>query len=131
MRLRISSKRGEILLTRGRVGNGVAEFMHRVIINAPTGMDVDHINGDGLDNRKINLRLVTDSENQQNRHRLSLNTSGFRGVTWHKQACKWQAGIKRNGKSYHLGLYTSPEDAARAYDEGARRIYGRGARTNF
>lgn len=108
-----------------------SEHMHRVIMDAPRDKDVDHVNGNGLDNRKSNLRLVDDSVNQQNRHRMSLNTSGYRGVTWDKQSKKWRAGIKKTGKSYHLGLHTTREDAARAYDDGARRLYGPKAWTNF
>lgn len=105
--------------------------MHRVILNAPTGQDVDHINGNGLDNQKRNLRLVGDSENQQNRHRWPLNTSGYRGVTRIEKWNKWQAGIKRFGKSYHLGWHDTAEGAARAYDAKAREIYGPRALVNF
>jgi len=106
-------------------------FMHRLIMNPPRGLDVDHINGDGLDNRKQNLRQATDSQNQQNRHRLSTNTSGYRGVTFHKKLNKWQAGIKKFGHSYYLGLHPTAESAALAYDLKAREIYGEGARLNF
>lgn len=107
------------------------EFMHRVIMNAAPSQIIDHWNGDGLDNQRGNLRFADDSINQQNRHRLTTNTSGYRGVTFHKQCNKWQAGIKKFGKTYHLGLHVTKEEAARAYDEGARRIYGPMARTNF
>jgi hypothetical protein len=106
-------------------------LMHREVMNAPHGRKVDHINGNGLDNRRQNLRLVGDSENQQNRHSTSRNTSGYRGVTWNKRSGKWQAGIKRYGKSSHLGLHQTKEAAAQAYDDAARRIYGPDARTNF
>lgn len=105
--------------------------MHRLILPAKVGLMVDHKNGDGLDNRRANLRYATNSQNQQNRHRLVRNTSGYRGVTWHKQAKRWQAGIALDGRRYYLGLFLSPVDAARAYDAQAREFFGEFARPNF
>ena len=105
--------------------------LHRFILQAPQGVQVDHRNGDGLDNRKENLRLATPSQNQQNRHNLSLNTSGYRGVTWHKKCQKWQSVIKLNGKNYYLGLYINPESAASAYDLKVIELFGEFARLNF
>lgn len=92
---------------------------------------VDHINGDGLDNRRANLRQATHGQNVQNRRRSSANTSGYKGVTWHKQARKWQAAIKADRRTYYLGIYGSPELAALAYDEAARHHHGEFARVNF
>lgn len=105
--------------------------LHRILIDAPCHLMVDHINGNGLDNRRSNLRLATNSQNQANRRLLSLNTSGFRGVTFNKACNKWQAGIKLQGKSYHLGLFTQAEDAARAYDQKSIEMFGEFARLNF
>jgi hypothetical protein len=105
--------------------------MHRLVLNAPLGIGVDHINGDGLDNRRANLRLANDSQNQANRRRLTSNTSGYRGVTLHRQSGRWQAGIKVRGRSVHLGLHDSPIDAALAYDQAAIRYFGVYARPNF
>jgi hypothetical protein len=107
------------------------ELMHRRILNAADGLYVDHANGDGLDNRRANLRLATNSQNQANRHRLSLNTSGYRGVCWNSGCRKWQAGIKKMGRSYHLGLYDTPQVEALAYDRAAREMFGQYARLNF
>jgi hypothetical protein len=104
--------------------------MHRFVLNPPRGVKVDHVNGNGLDNRRENLRLCNDSQNQANRIHLTKNTSGYRGVTWNKKSKKWQAGIKAT-KSIHLGLFNSPEDAARAYDAKAIELFGEFARTNF
>lgn len=76
---------------------------------------VDHINGVKHDNRFCNLRLVTHQENCHNIQMPNHNTSGFVGVSWHKKAQKWAAVIRVNGKSRHLGLFTDPEEAHRAY----------------
>lgn len=116
----------------GRTESGRKEvgsvLMHRLIMNAPEGVEVDHRNGDGLDNRRANLRLCTVSQNQQNRIQLPRNTSGFRGVTRIKKyANRWQASI---GNLY-IGWYATPEAAAHAYDAKARELYGEFARPNF
>lgn len=118
---------------RGQRTNGRYKLiqMHRMILQPPSGIDVDHINGDGLDNRRSNLRLATGSDNNANRIRLLTNTSGRRGVTWHRQAKRWQAGITRYRKRIHLGLFTDLDAAARAYDTAARALFGEFARPNF
>lgn len=92
---------------------------------------VDHINRDGLDNRRANLRPATTAENSRNALRLPSNTSGFKGVTWHKQARKWQAQIGVDGRRRHLGLHACLEAAAEAYDDAAREFHGEFARLNF
>lgn len=84
---------------------------------------VDHINGDPLDNRWCNLREATNSQNQANRSR-TLSSSGERGVTWHKKCHKWQAAIKIDGKNIYLGLFADKSDAANAYADAARSLYG-------
>lgn len=108
-----------------------AMMMHRMITQAQRGEMIDHRNGNSLDNQKCNLRRASNSQNQQNRHRLVTNTSGYRGVTFIKKANKWQAGIKLQGKSYHLGWHLSPEAAARAYDAKAQELFGEFAQCNF
>ena len=105
--------------------------MHRVIAGTPPGMDTDHINGDGLDNRRSNLRVCTHSQNMANRGRDSTNTSGFKGVTWHKECRKWLAYTAVNRKMIHIGLFERAEDAARAYDREVVRIFGEFAAPNF
>jgi hypothetical protein len=103
--------------------------IHRLITNAPKGMVVDHINGDGLDNRRENLRLCTVAENNKNRRRNSNNTSGYKGVR--RDTYKYKAAIKSENKLIHLGMFSSPEDAARAYDKAAKEIFGKFAKLNF
>lgn len=82
--------------------------------------DLDHINKIKIDNRIINLREVTRSENQQNRVIPVTNKSGFRGVYWHKSVGKWCASIKLNNKNYHLGYYDTPEEASSVYEYAAK-----------
>lgn len=104
---------------------------HRWIVGADRGDEVDHINGDKLDNRRVNLRLVTHSQNICNRPTQSNNTSGYRGVYWHRKLEKWGAQIKVDGRQNYLGVHLTLEDAARAYDAAACRFFGEFARPNF
>lgn len=104
--------------------------MHRLIVNPPDNMEVDHINGSGLDNRKENLRICTHSQNHMNSRRQSNNTSGYKGVCFYKRVKKWIAYIKYNKKRVHLGYFNAREDAALAYNEAARKYHGEFARLN-
>lgn len=91
----------------------------------------DHANGDGLDNRRANLREATATQNNQNRRRRSDNTSGFKGVMWRKDRSQWRAHIMVSGRQRSLGAYASAEEAARAYDAAAREFFGEYAALNF
>ena len=90
--------------------------MHRVILGLKPGdgLEVDHRNGNGLDNTRVNLRIVTHSENLHNHSGYSTNTSGYTGVSWYKRTEKWQAKITRNNKDIHLGYFKSMGDAVDA-----------------
>ena len=105
--------------------------IHRLIMDAPKGMDVDHINGNPLDNRKSNLRICSRAENLRNRGANKNNTSGYKGVSWHKRNKKWACQIKHNYKKIHVGNYATPEEAARAYDKKAKELHGEYAYLNF
>lgn len=98
-------------------------MMHRLILDAPTGVLVDHINGDGLDNRRANLRLVNNSQNQMNRKNVT-SSSGYKGVTFLPKSGKWQAQIKKDGKNIYLGVFKTPEQAHAAYTKKARELFG-------
>lgn len=106
-------------------------YMHRLILNAPSGVQVDHIDGDGLNNTRANLRFATAQQNGWNRPAPRTNTSGYKGVHWVKKDKKWTATIRINGKTYGLGYHDSPEEAAHAYDRAARELHGEFAFCNF
>lgn len=104
--------------------NGKHILMHREINQTPGGMDTDHINGNGLDNQRKNLRSCTHSQNRMNVARQVNNTSGYKGVTWFKRDSKWMAYIKVDGKQIHLGLFDTIEEASIAYQTAAMRLHG-------
>ena len=97
----------------------------------PKGMATDHINGDGLDNRKQNLRICTHAENLRNRRLGKNNTSGYKGVSWHKLHKLWYAHISHNKKLMSLGYFKDKEEAAKAYDRKAIELFGEFAKLNF
>ncbi len=105
--------------------------MHRFLLNAPSGVEVDHINGDKLDNRRANLRLATATENKWNFRLHRTNTSGYRGVHWHKASSLWHAEMYVCGRKTSLGYFRSAVDAARAYDAGVKKHRGPFGRLNF
>lgn len=86
-------------------------FMHRKLVNAQKGIEVDHINRNRLDNRKTNLRLVTRQENMHNKSVYKTNSSGHSGVKWNKKLNKWMVQITRNKERKHLGIYENLQDA--------------------
>lgn len=100
-----------------------SQTLHRFLMNAPKGSHVDHINGDKLDNRRENLRVVTPSRNQVNRKSLNKNNrSGVRGVD--RSFGKWRAQITVNRKNHYLGMYPTKEEAASVRREAELRFYG-------
>lgn len=106
-------------------------YMHRWIVDAPAGMQVDHINRDKLCNRRANLRIASRSQNKANSGPLANNTSGYVGVTWHGRARKWMAQTKVEKRHIYLGLFDDAADAARAYDAASREAFGEFALLNF
>ena len=123
------SKKGYVTCQKPNSHRNTKLMLHRVILNAPPGVKVDHRNRNTLDNRRENLRLATNKGNCQNRSKMRNNTSGFKGVSWDKD--KWRAVIHTDGKWIRLGRFEDPEIAAHAYDEAAQRFYGEFAAGNF
>jgi hypothetical protein len=109
-------------------GRWLKRYMHTYL----TGWGyVDHINGDGLDNRRANLREVTNAQNHFNRAKSRIGSSQYKGVCWHRARRRWRADIMRDGRSRTLGYFDDEEAAARAYDAAARELFGEYARPNF
>ena len=104
-------------------------YMHRLILE-PKEKCIDHVNGNGLDNRKCNLRMCERHENALNRKKNINNLSGFKGVSWFKPSQKWRAQIQYKKIVYHLGSYEKRIDAARAYNEAAIKYHGEFANLN-
>lgn len=110
---------------------GTKIYMHRLIANAQKGMDVDHVNGNTLDNRKSNIRLCSHKENTFNQHRIKQNThSKYKGVTLRSDKKKWTASITVNNQSIYLGSFVTEEQAAQAYNQAAIKHFGRFAQIN-
>jgi HNH endonuclease/AP2 domain len=110
-------------------------YMHRLIMGNPDGLMVDHRNGCTLDNRRDNLRVATRNQNQRNSNSVHLlrkhNTSGFRGVFIDKRDGGIYARILVDNKGINLGRFKTREEAARAYDEAAKKFHGEFATLNF
>lgn len=127
----LSDRRGSIYAQAGNSQERSHLFMHRLVAGAKHGQLVDHMNWSGLDNRRLNLRVCTNSQNQANRRGLAKhNTSGYTGVSRQKGRRKWRAQIWHQNKHYFIGYFDSPEDAAIARDKLAVQLFGEYARLN-
>lgn len=109
--------------------------MHHEVLGL-RGIDIadkltDHRDNNKLNNQTLNLRAATKSQNEINKKLNSRNTSGKKGVSWFKAGKKWKATIGYQGRTIHLGCYEDPIDAARAYDDKARELFGDFALLNF
>lgn len=109
--------------------NGRRVLLHRFILSAVKGQEVDHINRVKTDNRRENLRFVTRSENMLNTGRMINKLAGtgntysrYLGVTWSKKSNKWQAQMRRNNRNYYLGLFESELDASNAYQRASDKF---------
>jgi hypothetical protein len=107
-------------------------YMHQEIIEVPQGMVTDHINHDGMDNTKANLRPATYSQNLYHRKKRSgAIYSKYKGVHWHKLHKKWAGRITFEKKTIHLGYFYSESEAAKAYDDAAKKYHGQFACLNL
>lgn len=118
--------------TRCKMINGkpVTCYLHRVIMNAPPHLMVDHIDFEALNNQRYNLRFATRTQNNAH-NRRHPGASGFRGVRKNGGSHSWAAAFSVNGIRRHIGNYSTPEEAARAYDIAAFARYGEFAMLNF
>jgi len=103
--------------------------MHAVVAGTPKGMKTDHVNHNTLENTEENLRVCTHAQNMMNSGKYANNTSGFKGVTANGKG--WRAQIGYGGEIFYLGIYPTREEAARVYDEEAKRLHGEFAVLNF
>jgi hypothetical protein len=105
-------------------------YLHREIMNPPIGMEVDHKDGNRLNNQRSNLRICTDVENTRNRSMANKNYTGFKGVSLNKKTGSFVARIRFGGKRISLGYYKKPEEAYRAYKDGVLKYHGEFANPN-
>lgn len=110
---------------------GATLLMHREILRAAKDVEVNHRNGEGLDNRKANLRICTHAQGNFAQRKQENTTSIFKGVSWYRAGSKWEADITHKRKQFHLGYFDDEREAARAYDRKAKELFGEFARLNF
>lgn len=109
--------------------DGLCLYMHRVIMDATPGAIVDHVDMDGLNNTRSNLRVATKAENMSNRGRQRNNRSGHKGVSWNKSSNKWLVQICANKVRRTIGTYSDLEEARLAYARAAAEFHGKFSRT--
>lgn len=125
-----SVKKYKWYLSHGYARNDEVGFLHRYIMNPSEDLVIDHINRNPLDNRRENLRICTQQENQFNHSVHCNNTSGSTGVYWHKNTNKWIAQIVVNGEHRYLGGYKSKEEATNARKQAEIEYFGEYAPSN-
>lgn len=123
---------GKIYAGRSVWSNGTngCELMHRVILDSPKDILVDHVDGDGLNNRRSNLRAASRSQNAMNSGAHRDNASGYKGVSWLSHRQKWTAWICADGQRNYLGVFDTPEAAHAAYAAAAQKLHGSFARAS-
>lgn len=106
------------------------QYVHRLVMGAGKGQEVDHKNRNALDNRRDNLRFCTRAQNRWNSYQNNSRRSKYKGIWYEKRRNRWIAELKKEGQKVYLGSFLTAEEAARGYDEGARRLHGEFALTN-
>ena len=132
-----ASRHGHTMYANRSGLNRPHQSMHRVILARIVGRDLarseqtDHMDDDGLNNRRRNIRVATAKQNMANIASRHGSSSRYLGVGWNKNAGKWNTRCRIDGRNTHIGLFSDEEDAARAYDRAARESHGEFARLNF
>lgn len=126
------SKRGVFYARRDAWFDGRAKsiYMHREVMRANTDEYIDHVNHDGLDNRRGNLRKCSMAQNGWNSKKRRNSLTQYKGI-WKHNATHWRAAIRCNGQRFNLGLFSTAIDAAKAYDQKAKELFGEFAHINF
>lgn len=106
-------------------------LMHRLIMRPQVGEEIDHIDGNGLNNQRANLRICQSWQNKGNSRKSTGKSSKYKGVTWDKSRNRWTVHIHRENKQFFLGRFDNEREAAQAYDRAAREYFGEFARTNY
>lgn len=125
-----AAKMGKFYAVR-RGPNNTTLRMHAIILNPPDGMQVDHIDGNSLNNQRNNLRICTQKENARNRTKLEGTSSMYKGVHWREDIGKWQSYIYINRVKKILGNFMTQIEAAIYYDIAAKTYFGEFAKLNF
>jgi hypothetical protein len=112
-------------------GRDSTQYLHRFLLNAPKGLQVDHIDGNGLNNSRENLRLCSNAENVWNKGAPKNNTSGEKGVCWFPLYGKWLARVGFKGKRVFVGYFENKDDAIAAVREARKALHGSFARTSW
>lgn len=134
---RLKVKKGKYFYARAarwRNGMDTDILMHTLLLSPPPEMFVDHVDGNGLNNQRSNLRLATNAQNQANQNARQGGTSRFKGVYYdrhHKGQKPWRARITKAGRKYSLGRFATEEEAARSYDAAAKEIFKEFANLNL
>jgi len=116
-------------------GKRVTKYLHQFLLDVQEGQEIDHVNHNGLDNQKENLRICTHEQNMGNYKTEGnfggkVRTSVYKGVSWHKKVGKWAAQINTQGTRKHLGYFDNEDDAAKTYNKAADEKYGEFAYLN-
>lgn len=136
---RVNAYKWGVLITKGKAyvwryvysgGKRKGVYLHREIMDTPQGMSVDHIDGDGLNNQKSNMRNCTHQENLFNERKKAKTSSIFKGVWWDNARKRWAASLRLNGKTIHLGRYDDEVEAALAYNSAAIKNFGKYSNLN-